>query len=151
MKKPPSQRPERQGPHLHSVGSPYHPDRKMWPDGAQFNYRGGDLELVLFLNQPTPSQVKAVKTGRADFGLYDADGLAVLFYRFRHDLICVHSFRIGQRFPHGLAVGLGLARRQNLFPCEGDAIRNSGGVVAIRLDPLQRESRPKSLLNSRQP
>jgi hypothetical protein len=85
VKEPPSQRPERQGPHLYSVGSPYHPDRKMWPDGAQFNYRDGDLELALFPDQPTPSEVKAVKTGRADFGLYDADGLAVLLYRFGHD------------------------------------------------------------------
>jgi hypothetical protein len=83
VKKPPSQRPERQGFRRYEVGKPYHPDRRIWPQGPQFNSRGG--ELVLFLDQPTPAEVQAVKTGRADFGLYDADGLVVLLYQFRHD------------------------------------------------------------------
>jgi hypothetical protein len=72
--------------HRLEVGKPYNPDRKMWPEGNQFNYRSGELELVLFFDQPTPAEIRAVKTGRADFGLYDADGLVVLCYRFWHDL-----------------------------------------------------------------
>ncbi len=81
MKRPPSQRPERQGPgHRLEVGKPYHPDRKIWPQGPQFNYRGGELEL--FFDQPTPEEVRAVKEGRAEFALYDHDGLIVLYYRF---------------------------------------------------------------------
>jgi hypothetical protein len=84
MKKPPSQRPERQpGPgHLYIVGQPYHPDRKMWPQTPQFNYRGGECELLLFFGQPTPAEVRAVKEGRSEFALYDRDGLVVLCYRF---------------------------------------------------------------------
>jgi hypothetical protein len=82
MKKPPSQRPERQGPrHLYAVGQPYHPDRKMWPQTPQFNYRGGECELVLFFDQPTPAEVRAVKEGRSEFALYDRDGLVVLCNR----------------------------------------------------------------------
>jgi hypothetical protein len=86
VKKPPSQRPERQGgKHLLEVGKPYHPDRKMWPQGNQFSYRGRELVLVLFFDQPTPAEVQAVRHGMADFGLYDADDLVVLCYRFHHD------------------------------------------------------------------
>jgi hypothetical protein len=90
-KKLPSQRPKRQGPHTYAVGAPYHrvvsvsPGRKIWPQRAQFNYRGGEPELVLFVDQPTLIEMQAVKTGWADFALSDADGLAVLCYRFRHD------------------------------------------------------------------
>ena len=33
MKKPPSQRPERQGPmHLYAVGQPYDPRQRSWPE-----------------------------------------------------------------------------------------------------------------------
>jgi hypothetical protein len=70
---------------VYEVGKPYRPDREIWPLGAQFNYRGGVLELVLFLDQPTPRQVEAVKTGTAGFGLYDERGLVVLMYYFLHD------------------------------------------------------------------
>ena len=68
--------------HRLEVGKPYHPDRKMWPQTPQFNYRGGELELVLFFDQPTPAEVRAVKEGRSEFALYDHDGLVVLCYRF---------------------------------------------------------------------
>ena len=53
--------------HRLEVGKPYHPDRKMWPQTPQFNYRGGECELVLFFDQPTPAEVRAVKEGRSEF------------------------------------------------------------------------------------
>jgi hypothetical protein len=85
-KLPPSQSPEHQDEvHRLVVGKPYPPGRRIWPQGNQFAYRGGRLELVLFFDQPTPAEIQAVKTGRPDFGLYDADGLVVLLYRFFHD------------------------------------------------------------------
>ena len=70
--------------HPYQVGQPYHPDREMWPQAPQFNYRGGACELVLFFDQPTPAEVVAVESGRAEFALYDRAGLAVLSYRFVH-------------------------------------------------------------------
>jgi hypothetical protein len=86
MKKPPSQRPERQGGmHLYQVGKPYHPGRKIWPQTPQFNYRGGECELVLFFDGATEAEIRAVRAGRAEFALYDRDGLVVLCYCFRHD------------------------------------------------------------------
>jgi hypothetical protein len=70
--------------HRLEVGKPYHPDRKIWPLAPQFSYRGGECELVLFVDQPTQAEVAGVKLGRAGFALYDRDGLAVLCYRFVH-------------------------------------------------------------------
>jgi hypothetical protein len=70
--------------HAYEVGKPYDPGRKIWPQGSQFNCRGGELELVLFRDEPTPAEVEGVKTGQADFRLYGQDGLVVLLYRFRH-------------------------------------------------------------------
>ena len=86
MKRPPSHGPEGQGGPMHvlEVGKPYHPDRKIWPQAPQFSYRGGECELVLFFDQPTPAKVAAVKSGRAGFALYDRDGLVVLCHRFVH-------------------------------------------------------------------
>jgi hypothetical protein len=85
MKKPPSRLPERQGGlHRYEVGKLYHPDRKIWPQGNQFNYRGGECELILFFDCPTPAEVDAVKSGLPEFGLYVRDGLVVLCYRFVH-------------------------------------------------------------------
>jgi hypothetical protein len=70
---------------VYEVGKLYRHNRTIWPQGAQFNYRGGAIELVLFFDQPTPRQVEAVKTGTAGFGLFDEQGLVVLLHRFRQD------------------------------------------------------------------
>jgi hypothetical protein len=70
--------------YAYELGKPYHPDRKIWPSGNQFNCRGGECELVLFFGRPTFAEVSAVKSGRAEFALYDHDGLVVLCYRFVH-------------------------------------------------------------------
>ena len=49
MKKPPSQRPEHQGPmHRLEVGKPYDPSRRAWPEGADYNFRAGGHELRIF-------------------------------------------------------------------------------------------------------
>ena len=49
-KKPPGQRPERQGPmHRLEVGKPYDPARGWWPEGADYNFRSDGHELRLFL------------------------------------------------------------------------------------------------------
>lgn len=69
-------------PHLYQVSHPYHPDRKVWPQASQLNWRGGELELVLFFDRPSRHEVEAVRVGRSEFALYDADDLVVVSYRF---------------------------------------------------------------------
>jgi hypothetical protein len=69
-------------PHLHQVGKPYHPDRKIWPQGSHFNFMNGEFDLLLFFDAPTRHEIEAVRIGRAEFALYDHDDLVVLSYRF---------------------------------------------------------------------
>lgn len=67
--------------HKYQVGKPY-TERARWPELAQYNYRGGEHELVLFLNSPTENEVRAVKNGNADFALFVERSLIVLVYQF---------------------------------------------------------------------
>jgi hypothetical protein len=68
--------------HAYIVGQPYHPSRKTWPQISQFNYRGGELELILFFDRPSPAEVAAVKQSPAEFGIYHEHDQIVLCYRF---------------------------------------------------------------------
>jgi hypothetical protein len=79
MKKPPSQRPERQGGQLLQVGKPYDPDRRAWPEGADYNYRSGGHELRIFLRAAARSEVEAVQSGPVEFGFFaEPEGLFLI-------------------------------------------------------------------------
>lgn len=67
--------------HLYTVGKPYS-SRTRWPELAQYNYRGGDHELVLFLNNSTPSEIRDVGKGEAQFALYVERSLIIMLYKF---------------------------------------------------------------------
>lgn len=70
--------------HAYQVGRPYHPGRRSWPEQAQYNYRAGGHELVLFLTRPSSREVRAVTRVSAEFALHvasDGDPI-VLLYRF---------------------------------------------------------------------
>ena len=64
------------------VGKPYNAKVRSWPETPQYNYRGGQHELVLFYSAPTGREVRAVRKGLAQFALYARDGIIVLIYRF---------------------------------------------------------------------
>lgn len=66
---------------VYKVGKPYS-NRRQWPELAQYNYRGGEHELVLFLNSPTADEINAVRRESAEFGLFVERDLIVLLYRF---------------------------------------------------------------------
>lgn len=68
---------------VYSVGELYHPGRTNWPECAQYSYRSGADELLLFLRDPNPAEVKSVRKGDADFALVVRPPLLVLCYRFR--------------------------------------------------------------------
>jgi hypothetical protein len=71
MKKPPSQRPARQPGlgQLNVVGKPYHPARRSWPEGADYNFGDGGHELRICIANASPKEVAAVERGRVEFGL----------------------------------------------------------------------------------
>lgn len=67
--------------HIYEVGKPYS-SRANWPELAQYNYRGGEHELVLFFNQPTHDEIRAVSKAWVEFALYSTDTQIVMLYRF---------------------------------------------------------------------
>lgn len=70
-------------PYRYQVGQRYHPDRDRWPDGvAQYNYRQGQHELVLFFARPTSAEVLDARRGPAEFALLVDSPVIVLLYRF---------------------------------------------------------------------
>lgn len=56
--------------HVYVVGQLYHPARRSWPqDSWQYNYRGGEHELVVFIRRPGTAEMSAFKSGQAQFAL----------------------------------------------------------------------------------
>lgn len=66
----------------YQVGSLYHPDRTHWPEVAQYNYRGGEHELTIFLERPRTKELEAARVGAADFALIASPPVLLLCYRF---------------------------------------------------------------------
>ncbi len=62
---PPSQRPYT----LLAVGKPYHPDCRVWPEGADYNFRDGTHELRVFLPRASKEEIASVENGPIEFGL----------------------------------------------------------------------------------
>jgi hypothetical protein len=61
------------------VGKPYHPDRRSWPEGADYNYHASQHELRIFRARAKPEEVKAIDSGPVEFGLLiDSEGLLLV-------------------------------------------------------------------------
>jgi hypothetical protein len=69
--------------HLYAVGQFYDPLRRQWPEGAQYNYRSGGHELLLFFRSPSSREVRAVEFGPCEFGLVAEGPLIDLLYQFQ--------------------------------------------------------------------
>ena len=67
--------------YLYEIGKLYSP-RTKWPELAQYNFRGGEHELILFLNAPTRDEIYDVKKGAAHLALYVERNLIILLYKF---------------------------------------------------------------------
>jgi hypothetical protein len=68
--------------HEIAVGKPYNPNRLQWPEGASYQCRGGQHELVLFFSGITQAERQAVKKGRPEFALLVRQPVIWLMYRF---------------------------------------------------------------------
>lgn len=68
--------------HAYTVGELYNPSRTRWPEVAQYNYRGGEHELILFFNQPSPAEIRDVQKGEAEFRLFVQHDQIILVWRF---------------------------------------------------------------------
>ncbi len=67
---------------LYEVGQPYPAGSPPYPEGGEYNYRGGAHELRLFFNTPTPAEGEAVRTGPAEVALTVDGPVVFLLYRF---------------------------------------------------------------------
>lgn len=63
-------------------GGLYHPTQRQWPERAEYNYRSGGHELVLFYPQPSAHEVQAIKRGTVEVALYTEGDLLLLLHRF---------------------------------------------------------------------
>jgi hypothetical protein len=63
---PPSQR----SYSLLAVGKPYHPDLRVWSEGADYNFRDGAHELRVFLPRASKAEITSVEEGPIEFGLW---------------------------------------------------------------------------------
>jgi hypothetical protein len=67
--------------YLYEVGKLYS-SRTKWQELAQYNYRGGEHELILFLAHPSSKEVSDLQNGISEFALYVENDLIILLYRF---------------------------------------------------------------------
>jgi len=68
--------------YAYQVGQPYNPNVPQFPEVIQYNYRGGEHELVLFLNNPSAEEINDVAKGEARFALYADKDLIFLLFKF---------------------------------------------------------------------
>jgi hypothetical protein len=64
------------------VGQPYAVGRTNWPEGAEYDYCGGQHELRLFLRSPKARETEAVRRGKYQFALVSGPSVFFLMYRF---------------------------------------------------------------------
>lgn len=64
------------------VGAPYNPKRRTWPAAAQYNYRGGEHELLLSCERLSDAEAEAVSRGEASFALFVEANVILLLFRF---------------------------------------------------------------------
>jgi hypothetical protein len=64
--------------HAVTFGKPYNPARRVWEERAEYNYRAGGHELVLFVGQARAREVEAVRSGPIEFGFIANQSLLFL-------------------------------------------------------------------------
>lgn len=120
--------------HKLSVGELYAAGKTRWPETAQYNYRGGMHELVVFASTPTPEEIESVRAGRADFALLVKAPVLLMLYKFAPRIpwsdapFSVHLVPDGERSLPPDPVG---EERANIQAILVDAA--TGVVKAIRL------------------
>lgn len=68
------------------VGKVYHPGKTHWQPGSDFNFRSGVLELRLFFDKLTHSDIRAIRNGPCTFHLAAVN--TILFFIFEFGKAC---------------------------------------------------------------
>jgi hypothetical protein len=73
----------------YEVNKPYHKGKTHWQTGTDFNWRSNTLELRLFFDKLTHSDIRAIRNGPCEFALTVIDG--VIFFLFNFGQACPWS------------------------------------------------------------
>lgn len=65
-----------------SVGKPYIEGKTNWPEGVEYNYRGGGHELRLFYRDLTPKEYDAIASGPARFAFAVSGDVIFFCWKF---------------------------------------------------------------------
>lgn len=67
--------------HKIEVGTLYSPTRRQWQETPQLRMQAAGVELALFYASPTPTEVEAVRHGKAQFAWIDSEHTGMLAFR----------------------------------------------------------------------
>lgn len=67
--------------HRLAVGEFYNPAKQRWPEVTQYNFRGGQHELVLFMNGITPEELAAYRSLPLKLGFTYQSGVVNLLWK----------------------------------------------------------------------
>jgi hypothetical protein len=68
--------------HKYEVGKPYIEGRTRWEETADYNYRGGEHELRLFLKTPSAEEIEMIRFGLSRFALAVTGPVIWLAFKF---------------------------------------------------------------------
>jgi hypothetical protein len=66
---------------VYTVGQPYNPRVRSWPPSVQYNYRGGEHELILFWPRPSAGEIAGVKSGEIEVGFLVHRSVILFLYK----------------------------------------------------------------------
>ncbi len=69
-------------PYILEVGKPYRPGVPRLAPGINYNFRGGQHELLLILDKLKPSDIEEVRKGPCEFGALVFERIVFFLYRF---------------------------------------------------------------------
>ncbi len=65
----------------YEVGTLYNSNRTRWPKAVQYNFRAGFHELLMFLPNLSPLEVRDIMEGRCEFAFLEAGDVIVFLFR----------------------------------------------------------------------
>lgn len=68
--------------YVYEVDKPYHPDKRHWPEGVDYNYRAGEHELRIFMRTPSEVEIADIRKGEARFALAVEGDIVFFCYQF---------------------------------------------------------------------
>lgn len=66
----------------YEVGKPLQKGVTQYPEGVHFNFGPDGASLLIFMDNPTQSEIKSVKTGKAKLGLFVKENVIFFLSKF---------------------------------------------------------------------